>query len=205
MARTTESKEGKATVKVIYRSVKTLADGSHPFWLRITKNRKTTYVATGLSLHPKYWNENYSSYRDAIRKSYPEPYRNELIKKLAGKEKTYVHAAETLADADEIHDARAVASKAIEGRKQARSVTLLAYIDELVTAMVAARQKGNSIIYRDLKNQLADFLHEQYRTGAPERRPDQKQDVPFRRRVGKVLQSTRNLFPGAGQQRYDPK
>ncbi|WP_461112986.1 Arm DNA-binding domain-containing protein [Spirosoma jeollabukense] len=79
MGRTTESKEGKATVKVIYRNVKTLADGSHPFWLRITKSRKTTYVATGFSLHPKYWNDNYSSYRDAIRKSYPEPYRNDLI------------------------------------------------------------------------------------------------------------------------------
>lgn len=169
MARTTEHKEGKATVKIIYRTAKTLADGLHPFWLRITKDRKSTFVATGLSLHPKYWNDNYSSYRDAIRKSYPEPYRNELIKRLYEWEQKYSTAADTLADGDEIHDAKAVASKAIEGRKQARRVTLLAYIDELVTGMVAARQKGNSIIYRDLRNQLADFIQDYHR----------KEDIPF--------------------------
>ena len=169
MSRTTEAKEGVATVKVIYRNVKTLADGSHPFWLRITKQRKTTYVATGYSLHPKYWNDNYTSYRDAIRKSYPD--RNGLIDKLANKEKTYSKAAETLADADEVHDAKAIANKAIEGRKQVRSVTVLGYIEELATTMVAARQKGNSIIYRDLKNQLADFIAELY--------GPTKKDVPF--------------------------
>ncbi|GAB3026540.1 site-specific integrase [Spirosoma pulveris] len=171
MSRTTESKEGKATVKIIYRNVKTLADGSHPFWLRITKNRKTTYVATGYSLHPKYWNDSHSNYRDAIRKSYPDPYRSDLIDKLDRKEKAYSKAATTLADADEVHDTKAVASKAIEGRKQARSITLLAYIEELATAMVAARQKGNSIIYRDLKNQLADFLQELH--------GPKKKDIPF--------------------------
>ncbi|GAB3639722.1 site-specific integrase [Spirosoma arcticum] len=169
MARTTEHKEGKATVKVIYRTAKTLADGSHPFWLRITKDRKSTFVATGLSLSPKYWNDNYTGYKEAVRKSYPEPYRNELIKKLHEWEQKYSNAADTLADGDEMHDAKAVASKAIEGRKQARRVTLLAYIDELVTGMVAARQKGNSIIYRDLKNQLADFIQDHYR----------KEDISF--------------------------
>ena len=171
MAQTTEHKEGKATVKVIYRTAKTLADGSHPFWLRITKDRKSTFVATGRSLHPKYWNNNYTGYKEAIRKSYPETYRNELIKKLHEWEQKYSKAADTLADGDEIHDAKAVASKAIEGRKQARSVTLLAYIDELTTALIAARQKGNSAIYKDLKNQLADFVKNQYGTG--------KKDVSF--------------------------
>ena len=170
MAKTTDHKEGKATVKAVYYTSKLMADGSHPFVIRITKDRKLKYISTGLTLQPKYWNEQ----KKEIRKSYPEPYRNDLIKKLAEWEHKYSNAANTLADADEIHDATDVAIKAIEGRKKARSVTLLAYIDELVTAMVAARQKGNSIIYRDLKNQLADFLHEQYRT-----RPDQKQDVPF--------------------------
>lgn len=169
MPRTTEHKEGKATVKIIYRTAKTLADGSHPFWLRITKNRKTTFIATGLSLPPKHWNGKYSGYKEAIRKTYPEPYREELIRKLTGWERKYADAAENLFGADEQHDAKAVASKAIEGRKQTHSIMLLAYIDELVTALIAARQKGNSIIYRDLRNQLADFIQDQ----------DQKKDVPF--------------------------
>lgn len=161
MAKTTDHKEGKATVKVVYYTSKVMADGGHPFMVRITKDRKLKYIATGLSLHPKYWNPE----KKEIRKSYPEPYRNELIKKLNEWEHKYSNAADTLADADEIHDAKAVASKAIEGRKQARSVTLLAYIDELTAGMIAARQKGNSAIYRDLRNQLADFIKDQYGTG----------------------------------------
>ncbi|QJW90748.1 site-specific integrase [Spirosoma taeanense] len=171
MARTTEHKEGKATVRIIYRTAKTLSDGSHPFWVRITKDRKTKFVATGLSLAPKYWNDKYTGFKEAIRKSYPEPYREELIKKLTSWENKYADTAEALASADEKHDARTVASKTIEGRKRTRDATLLAYIDELVTAMIAARQKGNSIIYRDLKNQLADFLHKLH--------GPQKKDVPF--------------------------
>ncbi|GAB3995162.1 site-specific integrase [Spirosoma daeguense] len=162
MARTTEHKEGKATVKIIFRTAKTLSDGSHPFWIRITKNRKTTFIATGISLKPKYWNSNYTGYKEAIRKNYPEPFRNELINKLNEWEKKYSIAAEALADTDEIHDSKSVASKAIESRKQARRVTLLAYIDELAATMVKAKQKGNSIIYRDLRNQLADFIKFQY-------------------------------------------
>ncbi|GAB3503641.1 site-specific integrase [Spirosoma knui] len=169
MPRTTQYKEGKATVKIIYRTAKTLKDGSHPFWLRITKDRKTTFIATGLSLLPKHWNDKYSSYKEAIRKSYPEPFRDELIVKLTEWEEKYSSAAKSLSIADEVHDSRAVASKANESRKQNRSITLLAYMDEIVATMLAARKEGNSVIYRDLRNQLSDFVLHQY----------QKQDIGF--------------------------
>jgi integrase len=162
MAKTTAHKEGKATVKVVYFTSKTLADGSHPFMVRITKDRKLKYVATGQSLHPKFWNDKYTGYKEAIRKSYPEPFRDELITKLYNWEKKYSNAADTLADVDELHNANDVASKAIEGRKKSRSVKLLAYIDELVKELITAKKKGNSIIYRDLRNQLADFIQDQY-------------------------------------------
>ncbi|GAB2595916.1 site-specific integrase [Spirosoma areae] len=186
MAKTTDHKEGKATVKVVYYTSKTIADGSHPFMVRITKDRKLKYIATGLSLNPKFWNPQ----KKEIRKSYPEPYREELIRKLRQWEHKYSNAADTLADADEIHDATSVASKAIEGRKQARSITLLAYIDQLATAMVAARQKGNSIIYRDLKNQLADFLHELHGS--------QKKDIPFGDVSVRFCNQLENFFRGRG-------
>jgi integrase len=185
MAKTTDHKEGKATVKAVYYTSKVMADGSHPFMVRITKDRKLKYIATGLTLHPKFWNIQ----KKEIRKSYPEPYRNELIKKLSGWENKYSNAADTLADADEKHDAKSVANKAIEGRKQARSVTLLAYMDELVEKMIAARQKGNSIIYKDLRNQLADFLHEQ---------PGKIADIPFSEVTVRFCNQLENFFRGRG-------
>lgn len=165
MARTTAHKEGKATVKVIYRTTKTLKDGSHPFWLRITKDRKSTYIATGLTLHPKSWNEKYSNYKDAIRKNLPDGYRDKLIDKLVEWETKYTKAANDLAESDEQHNTRTVASKAIEGRKKARSLSLLRYMDELIDSFTTARQLGNARVYRNVRNQLATFL--------------QNEDVPF--------------------------
>lgn len=74
-------------------------------------------MSTSKSLATKYWNYNYTDYRQAIRKSYPEPYRNELIREVERWEKRYRGAADSLAYADEVHDADDVASKAIESRK----------------------------------------------------------------------------------------
>ncbi|AMR27701.1 hypothetical protein A0257_11735 [Hymenobacter psoromatis] len=158
---TTEHKEGKATVKVVYYIHKTLADGSHPFMVRITKDRKLKYLSTGLSLQPKYWNAD----KKEVRKSYPEPDRDKLLKKLIEWEVKYSGAADALAEADEQHDAPAVAAKAIEGRKAQRRVKLIAYCDELSAGYTKTGQSGNAIVYRDLGNQLAKFLAAE--AGAP--------------------------------------
>ncbi|MBJ6111777.1 site-specific integrase [Hymenobacter sp. BT523] len=154
MAKTTDHKEGKALVKVVYYTSNTLADGSHPFFLRITKDRERKYIATGLSLHPKYWNKA----KKEIRKSYPEPGREKLLRKLDEWEAKYSEAAIELAEADEQHDARTVAAKAIEGRKAARRVKLLAYCTELSEGYKKTGQGGNATVYRDLRNQLAKFI-----------------------------------------------
>jgi integrase len=158
---TTEHKEGKATVRVLYYTSNTLADGSHPFFVCITKNRKRKYIANGLSLHPKYWNP----LKKEVRKSYPDPGRDRLLKKLTEWQAKYSDAADTLAEADEQHAAPDVAAKAIEGRKAARRVKLLAYCDELTAGYLKTGQAGNATVYRDLRNQLAKFVAAE--AGAP--------------------------------------
>ncbi|MBD2752029.1 site-specific integrase [Spirosoma validum] len=162
MARTTEHKEGSATVRVIYRTSKTLKDGTHPFWVRITKDRKTKFIATGLSLHPKHWNDKHTGFKEAIRKSYPEPLREDLINRLTAKEAQYAQAAKSLTLADEVHDAGAVAAKAIENRSRARSYSVLEYLLEQIDTMSKTGKVGNGLIYKDLKNQLSEFIPLQY-------------------------------------------
>jgi integrase len=188
MSKTTEHKEGRATVKVFYKTGKTLADGSHPFQIRITKDRKQVYRSTGLSLHPKFWNAEKSNYREAIRKSYPEPQRDKLLKELAKWEAKYREAADSLAGADEQHDAEAVLAKAIEGRKATRRVQLLAYIEELAQGMTTAGKLSNAIIYRDLASQLRKFVQAEY--GAS--------DVPFERVTVVFCQEWENTLRATG-------
>ncbi|MBC6991679.1 site-specific integrase [Hymenobacter sp. BT491] len=157
MPKTTEHKEGGATVKVVYYVQKTLADGSHPFMVRIIKDRKIKYIATGLSLLPKYWNTD----KKEIRRSYPGNAKA-LWKKLIDWQNKYEAAATTLVEADEQHDVLSVAAKAIEGRQATRRIKLLAYCDELSQTMKANGQLGNASVYRDLRNQLAKFIAEEY-------------------------------------------
>lgn len=104
MSKTTQHKEGQATVSVLYKVGKTLADGSHPFLIRITKNRQQVYRSTGLSLHPKYWN----AAKHEVRRSYPEELRKRLLADLDKWKRKYSEAAESLAGDDERHDANAV-------------------------------------------------------------------------------------------------
>ena len=180
---TTEHKEGKASVRVVYWTWKTASDGSHPFILQIIKDRKMKRIATGLSLHPAFWDDSRVKskgkgkslgYRDAIKKPTKELVkltgetfdRDKLIADLEKWEAKYKGAATLLAESDEQHDAPAVAKKAIEGRKATRRVKLLAYCEELAAGFVSRGKLGNAGVYRDLANQLAKFIGAE--AGAPD-------------------------------------
>jgi integrase len=189
MARATDHKESKATVRVIYRTAKTLADGSHPFWVRIIKDRQTKYVATGLSLAPKYWNEKHTNYREAIRKNYPEPYREDLIKRLSEWERKYSDAAKAMAEEDTPHDAADVADKAIEKRQIQRKYTLLQYLTEQINTMHELGKIGYSAVYVDLRNQLTKFLKDEY---------DGRKDLLFQEVTVRFLNDFENWFVKRG-------
>lgn len=140
-------------MKIYYKVGKTLADGSHPFVIRITKNRKHVVRYTGISLHPKYWNEE----KQEIRRSYPGDAKA-LWKKLEDKAKAYEQAAGSLAEADEQHDVEAVLQKVSESRKATRRVKVVAYFAELSAEQTAAGQLGNARVYRQTGTELARFI-----------------------------------------------
>ena len=54
------------TVKALLRTSKLRADGTGPIWIRITANRKSRFISTGISVEPKYWNKA----RAEVRKSH---------------------------------------------------------------------------------------------------------------------------------------
>ncbi|ARK10371.1 site-specific integrase [Fibrella sp. ES10-3-2-2] len=162
MARATEHKESKATVTIVYRTAKTLADGSHPFWVRITKDRKSKFIATGLSLHAEYWNEE----KGKCRRSVPTDKREALEAALERWRKKYTEVAEDLSTADEQHDAIAIATKVSTDRLNTRKFKVLSYFDELIEQFEQTGNVGNRKVYRDVRNKLQAFIGE-------------GQDVPF--------------------------
>ncbi|WP_020595918.1 site-specific integrase [Spirosoma panaciterrae] len=156
MARATEHKEGKATVNIVYYTHKTLADGSHPFVVRITKDRKNRWISTGISLHPQFWNKE----KNTFRKSVPDEKRKELEAQLRKWKDKYTDAAETLAGNDEVHDVKSVASKVSNERLATRKFKLLTYFDEVISQFDKTGNVGNRRVYRDVQNSLRRFLGE---------------------------------------------
>ena len=154
MSQTTEYKEGVALVKIIYFTSKTLADGSHPFMLRITKNRERKYIATGLSLHPQFWNKQTGSFR----KNIPREKRKQLEADFLRWENEYGDSAEALARKGEAHEAKDIAAKVSDERKITRQFKLLAYFDELIGQFEQTGNMGNRKVYRDVQNNLAKFI-----------------------------------------------
>lgn len=79
------------SVKALLRESKKRADGTAPIWIRITANRKSRYVSTGIYIEPKHWN----SRKSEVRKSHSiAPALNDKI------ESTLLEAKQAALDAD---------------------------------------------------------------------------------------------------------
>ncbi len=69
----------RASVKLVLRKQKARADGTAPIYVRVTANRKSRYVATGVYVLPKEWNAN----RQEVRASHDiAPTLNDKLRKL---------------------------------------------------------------------------------------------------------------------------
>ncbi len=89
MKHSTDHKEGNATVRIVYHNYRPMKDGSFQFYVCVTKQRKRKYIATGLTLHPDYWDAQ----KERIRKSYPHDKRKQLEKDLQQWLERYENAA----------------------------------------------------------------------------------------------------------------
>ena len=184
MSKTTEHKEGKASVEVVYYTSNTLVDGSHPFFVRITKDRKRKYIATGLCMLPKHWDKE----AKRIKNNFPNPSDRQTLKnELRAWEQRYEEAAGELAKADEQHDVHLVAARVAENRSKTRNGRLLAYCDELSDSYRAMGKVGNAGIYKDLRNQLAKFIVAEYKA---EDLPLERVNLSFCDKWERFLRST---------------
>ena len=157
MAETGKIREKKASVKIVLWTSKTLADGSHPFVVRIHKEGTRKHITTGLSLHPQFWNPK----KHEIRQNYPTEKRKALEKALVIWKDRFTDAAEELAVNDTRHDASSIVYKVVDERNDLRRFQLLEYFDELISQFEKTGNVGNRRVYRDVKNSLQHFIGEE--------------------------------------------
>ena len=59
-------------IAVVFYKYKTYANGTHPVMIRITANRKSSYLTTGYSIRPENWDEENSRLIETRSKEHPE-------------------------------------------------------------------------------------------------------------------------------------
>lgn len=143
-------------VKVMLYTSKTLADGSHPLRLRITKDGDRKYISIGESSPLSYWDVE----KEAPRRNHPDQKRLlALIKKW---ETSYDDAAKQLHEIghpftiDMIIDAVTETNR--KPVKERRGIMLLSYLKDIYEQLLVAQRVGNANVYRDTRRVLAKYL-----------------------------------------------
>ncbi|MBD2705370.1 site-specific integrase [Spirosoma sp. BT702] len=148
MAKATDYKDSDALVKVILYKSKTLADGSHPLMVRITKDRQRKYVSTGLSLQLKHWDDK----KAEPRRNCPDRLLVEAsINKWKAK---FTEAASDLKQEEKPFSALRVAAKAA---KSVRKVSVLGFIDEYNDRLNKEKRMGTASTVRDIRRALVRY------------------------------------------------
>ncbi len=148
MSKATDYKDSDALVKVVLYKSKTLADGSHPLMVRITKDRQRKYVSTGLSLQLKHWDEA----KAEPRRSCPD---RPAVEATIGKWKAkFAEAATDLKQVEKPFTAGGVAAKAA---KSVRRVGVLGFIDDYNERLIKEKRMGTASTVRDIRRTLVRF------------------------------------------------
>lgn len=137
------------SIKLILYKSKTLSNGEHPIMIRVIKERKPKYIATGYSSDKNLWNEESQEPKRA------HPHYKEL-KILMGKKKLetekFVYNLEAENEDLSAHDIQ----RSLR-RKKNHNGSLYAYIDTIVERMTNAGQIKNASIYKDAKRNIKHF------------------------------------------------
>jgi len=141
-----------STVKVVLYKSKTLKNGEHPILIRFIKDRKPKYIKTGYNCRLDLWDEK----NNCPKNKHP----NKLLLETVIDEKK-IEAQRIILEYEKEKENYSLED--IKKRMQAktRNVSVLNYIDELITGFKKANQLGNANVYTDLKRALKKAYNDQ--------------------------------------------
>ena len=129
------------TIKLVLRKNKRRADGTAPVYLRITAHRKTRFVASGIAIDPKYWNEK----RQEVRRSH------ELSDAYNAKLQDLRHDAERLGL--ELGSAHRI-KKQLRGEGAGSTISLTGFLSRFIDALDRQKRYWSWKRYRVVREKL---------------------------------------------------
>jgi len=132
-----------ASVTPILRKSKEKDDGTAPVWIRITANRKSRYISTGIYIEPDYWNDR----KNEVRKSH------ELASAYNNKIRSLRLECEEAALTEDT-------AQAMKDEVQGKSGSLSRYFERFISRLKARDQYWERKKYNTTLNKLHEALGE---------------------------------------------
>lgn len=135
-------------ILVLYKW-KVLANGEHPFMIRITQDRKRKYVTINESCNPKYWDFK----KNKLKRSHPQ---FDVLESLLSKRlKAYNDIRLTLAEDNQHFTPEELIEKV---DRPVKSGTVMNFLDTIIEGLESDDKIGNARVYKDTRRVLQCFL-----------------------------------------------
>lgn len=135
-------------------------NGEFPIFIRITEDRKSRYIKTGLYALEEDWDEKENLFRTKYRKAedqYKIPIHDDYNKILKKKHTEAESVVSKLTLTDKLISSEQVKNEILRAKKLGKD-SVLKYIDHIVDELKKQNKIGTSTCYKDLKRSLKAFL-----------------------------------------------
>ena len=138
-----------ATIKVILREDKTsVKTGKAPLYIRITQNRKSKFIALGIKIEPRYWNDDKSTIKRGVT-NYKE-LNTYILQKRAEIEKASIE----LGMSSNYVSSKKIKEK-IVGKKQ---INFFEYAEDKFKEYKKTYEYGSQFVYKNRLKKLENYL-----------------------------------------------
>lgn len=157
-------------VKIVFWKHQANKKGEFPIFIRITEDRKSRYIKTGLYALEEDWDEKENLFRTKYRRledQYKIPIHDDYNRILRKKHAEAESIVSKLTLSDKIISSEQVKNEIVKSKKLGKN-SVLKYIDHIVEDLKKQGKIGTSTCYKDLKRSLRAFL-----------KVMGKEDIPF--------------------------
>jgi len=146
--------------KIVFWKHQSNKKGEFPIFIRITEDRKSRYIKTGLYALEEDWDEKDNLFRTKYRRAeeqYKIPIHDDYNKILRKKLAEAESVVSRLTLSDKLISSEQVKDEILKSKKLGKD-SVLKYIDYIVEELKKQGKVGTSTCYKDLKRSLKAFL-----------------------------------------------
>lgn len=140
--------QNSASIKPILYPQKTLKNGKHPIMIQIIKDRKVRRISLGYSATVKQWDFT----NNKPTKHYPERIELEAVIR-----KKISDLAKQILELDLDEKSYTTETIVLNAKRKRKSVSVVNYMEEIISSLKTANRIGNSEQYQTCKNALLAF------------------------------------------------